>query len=110
MKITQLPLEKITPYERNPRNADAAVDAVAESIKAFGFRQPIVVDEAGIIIAGHARYFAAIRLGMEKVPVHVAKDLTPGPPERNAGSWPGGPPPGGGDRRPGACDRGGGRR
>ena len=42
MKITQLALEKITPYERNPRNADAAVDAVAESIKAFGFRQPIV--------------------------------------------------------------------
>lgn len=77
MKTTQVPIEKITPYDRNPKNADAAVDAVAASIKQFGFRQPIVVDAENVIVAGHARYFAAIKLGFEQVPVHVAKDLTP---------------------------------
>lgn len=77
MKTALTPIEKITPYDRNPRNTEAAVDAVAESIRQFGFRQPIVVDAENVIIAGHARYFAAIRLGIDKVPVHVAKDLTP---------------------------------
>ena len=77
MKIAIVPLEKLVPYEKNPRNSDAAVDAVAESIREFGFRQPIVVDDQNVIIAGHARYFAAIRLGLEKVPVHVAQELTP---------------------------------
>ncbi len=76
MKTTLSPIESIIPYDRNPRNSDAAVDAVAESIKQFGFRQPIVVDQNNVIIAGHARYFAAVRLGIDKVPVHVAKDLT----------------------------------
>jgi DNA modification methylase len=61
----------------NPRQNDAAVDAVAESIRQFGFRQPIVVDEEGVIVCGHTRYKAALKLGLEKVPVHVAKDLTP---------------------------------
>ena len=77
MKIAQIPIEKITPFDRNPRNCEAAVEAVAESIKAFGFRQPIVVDENQVIIAGHARYFAAIRLGLDKIPVHEARELTP---------------------------------
>jgi DNA modification methylase len=53
------------------------VDAVAASIREFGFRQPIVVDAEGVIICGHTRYKAALKLGLEKVPVHVAKDLTP---------------------------------
>jgi ParB-like chromosome segregation protein Spo0J len=76
LKINIVALESVTPYEKNPRNSDAAVDAVAESIREFGFRQPIVVDEQNVIVCGHARYFAAIRLGLDKVPVHVAKDLT----------------------------------
>jgi DNA modification methylase len=53
------------------------VDAVAASIHEFGFRQPIVVDADGVIIVGHVRYLAALKLGLKKVPVHVAKDLTP---------------------------------
>jgi hypothetical protein len=53
------------------------VDAVAGSIREFGFRQPIVVDEEGFIIVGHTRYKAASKLGMTPVPVHVAKGLSP---------------------------------
>src|SRR5713226_7826471 len=77
MLVEMRPIASIRPYENNPRLNDAAVDAVAASIKAFGFRQPIVVDENGVIICGHTRYKAALKLGLEKVPVHVAKDLTP---------------------------------
>jgi site-specific DNA-methyltransferase (adenine-specific) len=61
----------------DPRQNDAGVDAVTASIQEFGFRQPIVVDEDGVIIVGHARYKAALKLGMEEVPVHVAVGLTP---------------------------------
>jgi hypothetical protein len=71
------PLGSIRPYENNPRINDAAVDAVAASIRAFGFRQPIVVDEEGIIIVGHTRYKAALKLGLKEVPVHVAVGLSP---------------------------------
>jgi site-specific DNA-methyltransferase (adenine-specific) len=53
------------------------VDAVATSIKEFGFRQPIVVDEEGVIIVGHTRHKAALKLGLETVPVHVAVGLSP---------------------------------
>jgi len=67
----------IKPYPGNPRLNDSAVDAVAASIREFVFRQPIVVDTNGVIICGHTRYMAAIKLGLDKVPVHVAKDLTP---------------------------------
>ncbi|MEX1229489.1 MAG: ParB N-terminal domain-containing protein [Planctomycetaceae bacterium] len=77
MKIELWPLARITPYERNPRINDGAVDAVARSLQEFGFRQPIVVDTDGVIIVGHTRYKAAQKLGLDKVPVHVAKDLTP---------------------------------
>jgi DNA modification methylase len=56
---------------------DDAVDMVAQSIREFGFRQPIVVDANGVIICGHTRYKAALKLGLEQVPVHVATDLTP---------------------------------
>ncbi len=77
MRIQYRKLSSVKPYERNPRINDAAVDAVAASIQEFGFRQPIVVDEDGVIIAGHTRFKAAQQLGLEKVPVHVAKDLTP---------------------------------
>ena len=78
MKIEQRKTSDITPYENNPRHNDAAVEAVAASIKEFGFRQPIVVDEDGVIIVGHTRWKAAQKLGLEKIPVHVARDLTPG--------------------------------
>ncbi|MEZ6233428.1 MAG: DNA modification methylase [Phycisphaerales bacterium] len=77
MKIEIRPLADITPYEKNPRHNDSAVDAVAASLREFGFRQPIVVDEAGVIVCGHTRWKAAQKLGLAKVPVHVAKDLTP---------------------------------
>jgi len=77
MKIELWKISDITPYSGNPRQNDVAVDAVAASIQKFGFRQPIVVDTAGVIIVGHTRYKAASKLGLQKVPVHVAKDLTP---------------------------------
>jgi DNA modification methylase len=77
MQVTLWPIERVKPYDRNPRQNDAAVDGVAASIREFGFRQPIVVDEAGVIIVGHTRWKAALKLGLKKVPVHVAKDLTP---------------------------------
>src|SRR5262245_60404255 len=76
MQIEERALDTIRPYDNNPRINDAAVDAVAASIQAFGFRQPIVVDEDGVIIVGNTRYKAALKLGLEKVPVHVAKGLT----------------------------------
>jgi DNA modification methylase len=77
MKIKLWKISDVTPYPGNPRLNDDAVDAVAASLKEFGFRQPIVVDGEGVIVCGHTRYKAAIKLGLEKVPVHVAKDLSP---------------------------------
>src|SRR5439155_13773349 len=77
MKVELRPITSIRPYENNPRINDQAVDAVAASIREFGFRQPIVIDEAGVIVVGHTRYKAALKLGLKKVPVIVAKDLTP---------------------------------
>ena len=77
MKIENVSIAKVIPYIRNPRKNENAVEKVASSIKEFGFRQPIVVDEESVIIAGHTRYESAKRLGMETVPVHVAKGLTP---------------------------------
>src|SRR5713226_7216945 len=77
MKIELWNISGIRPYANNPRVNDQAVDAVAASIKEFGFRQPIVIDAEGVIIVGHVRYLAALKLGLKKVPVHVAKDLTP---------------------------------
>ena len=77
MKIELRKLSEITPYPGNPRINEDAVDAVAASIRQFGFRQPIVVDAQGVIICGHTRYKAALKLGLEKVPVHIAADLTP---------------------------------
>lgn len=77
MKIEQWDIDRVRPYERNPRRNDKAVQAVAESIREFGFRQPIVVDGDGVIVVGHTRYKAALKLGLKTVPVHVAADLTP---------------------------------
>lgn len=77
MKIVEKKLSDITPYENNPRINDDAVPAVAESIKAFGWKQPIVIDSNNVIVAGHTRYKAAEKLGLAKVPCIVADDLTP---------------------------------
>jgi DNA modification methylase len=77
MNIEIRPIDQIKPYPGNPRQNDAAVDAVGASIKEFGFRQPIVVDGDGVIIVGHTRYKAALKLGLKQVPVHVARDMTP---------------------------------
>ena len=77
MKIVMRPLSDIRPYYANPRINDQAVDAVARSIREFGFRQPLVVDGDGVIIVGHTRYKAALKLGLQVVPVHVAVGLTP---------------------------------
>lgn len=76
MKIIELATESLVPYENNPRNNDQAVDAVAASIKEFGFKVPIIIDEYGLIIAGHTRLKAAKKLGLETVPCIRADDLT----------------------------------
>lgn len=77
MKVEAKSIDEIKPYENNPRDNDDAVDAVANSIKEFGWQQPIVVDNEGVIIAGHTRYKAAQKLGLKHVPVVVADNLTP---------------------------------
>lgn len=78
MEVTIWPVAKIIPYARNARKlSDKSVDKVAASIKEFGWRQPIVVDKDGVIIAGHTRLLVAHKLCMEQVPVHVAQNLTP---------------------------------
>ena len=76
MNIQLLELTQLTPYEKNPRNNEKAVDKVAESIKQFGFKVPIVIDKNNIIVAGHTRYKAAEQLKLTKVPCIVADDLT----------------------------------
>jgi len=77
MKVQLVPITSIRPYDKNPRLNDHAVDAVANSIREFGFRQPIVLDKKGVIVVGHTRYKAALKLGLKEVPVHVARGLTP---------------------------------
>ena len=76
MNIEYWNIGDVTPYENNPRINDGAVDATANSIKQFGWKQPIVVDKDGVIIVGHTRLKAAKKLGIEQVPVLVAKDLS----------------------------------
>ena len=76
MQLTRKKLSEITPYERNPRKNDQAVDAVAESIRQCGYVAPIIVDEDGIILAGHTRYKALKKLGMEDAEVVVREGLT----------------------------------
>ena len=77
MIVEMRKIADIKPYPQNPRLNDHAVAAVAASIREFGFRQPLVVDEDNVIIAGDTRYKAALQLGLSLVPVHVARGLTP---------------------------------
>ena len=76
MTIKEIKTSELIPYENNPRNNDAAVDPVANSIRLFGFKVPIVIDKHNVIVAGHTRWKAAQKLGLEKVPCIVADDLT----------------------------------
>lgn len=76
MNVTEMKLADIKPYKKNPRENKDAVKMVADSIKAFGFNQPIVVDEDGVIVVGHTRYLASKKLKLETVPVYVLKGLT----------------------------------
>lgn len=76
MNIVEKRIEDLRPYENNPRKNDNAVPYVAESIKRYGFKVPIVIDKEGVIVAGHTRYLASIELGLETVPCIVADDLT----------------------------------
>lgn len=69
-------VDELIPYVNNPRDNSGAVDAVASSIKNFGFKVPIVVDKGNEIVTGHTRLLAAKKLGMEKVPVIIADDLS----------------------------------
>ena len=76
MKIKNTDIKDIKPYDKNPRNNANSIDKVADSIAEFGFRQPIVVDEDMIVLAGHTRLLASKQLGLKKVPVHIAEGLT----------------------------------
>lgn len=78
LKLIDIQLCDLKPYENNPRLNDEAVDGVAESIRQFGYRSPIIIDnmENKQIIAGHTRYKALQKLGFEKVQCIVADDLT----------------------------------
>ena len=75
MKVVEVNVDKLTPYAMNPRFNDSAVDAVANSIRDFGFKVPIVADKNGVIVAGHTRLKAAKKLGLKTVPVVYADDL-----------------------------------
>jgi ParB family transcriptional regulator, chromosome partitioning protein len=76
VKVEIIDIDKLIPYARNPRKNDAAITKVSASIKEFGFKQPIVVDSDMVIVAGHTRYEASKKLGLEQVPVVIADDLT----------------------------------
>lgn len=75
MKIIDVNISDLIPYENNPRNNEAAVDKVAESIKQFGFKVPVIIDKDNVIVAGHTRVKAAEKLGIETVPCIQATDL-----------------------------------
>lgn len=76
MEIKMIKVEEIKPYEKNPRMNDGAVKLVANSIKNFGFKVPIIIDKNGVIVAGHTRYKASQELGLKEVPCIIADDLT----------------------------------
>ncbi len=76
MDVLNVNIAEIKPYENNPRNNDNAVDKVAESIKLFGFRIPVVLDKNNVIVCGHTRYKASQKLGLKELPCTYAKDLS----------------------------------
>lgn len=76
MKIINIDIDRIIPYEKNPRRNDDAVDAVAESIRQCGYRAKIIVDENMVVLAGHTRLKALKKLGMQMCEVQVEDDLS----------------------------------
>ena len=76
MKVEEMKLSDLKPYEKNPRKNDRAVEPVANSIKEFGFRVPLVIDKDNVIVTGHTRYKAAKKLGLKTVPCIKADDLS----------------------------------
>ena len=76
MRITNIKIDNIIPYENNPRHNDEAVEYVKNSIQEFGFKVPIVIDKNNVIVTGHTRYKACRELGIEKIPCIRADDLT----------------------------------
>lgn len=75
MQVIEKSVSDLKMYEKNPRKNDSSVDAVAESIKEFGFKVPIVIDKNDVIVTGHTRYKACLKLGLKTVPCIVADDL-----------------------------------
>ncbi|WP_286154385.1 ParB N-terminal domain-containing protein [Thomasclavelia cocleata] len=76
IEVKMFKTSEIKPYKNNPRNNDDAVNPVMESIKQFGFKVPIVIDKNNVVVAGHTRLKAAIKLKLAEVPCIVADDLT----------------------------------
>ena len=78
IQIVYKNVTELVPYEKNPRKiSDEAINAVAESIQTFGFKNPILIDKNNVIVAGHTRRLASLKLGLESVPCVVCDDLTP---------------------------------
>ena len=77
MQVKDIAISELKEYENNPRKNDGAVEAVAESIKQFGFKVPCIVDRNNVIVCGHTRIKAAVSLGLSSVPCIIADDLTP---------------------------------
>src|SRR5258708_10825193 len=76
MQIIWMPINNIQPYEKNPRKNHRTVEKLMQSLKEYGWQQPIVVDTQNVIIVGHARWQAALKLGMTEVPVYCATELS----------------------------------
>lgn len=76
MDVVMLNIKEVHPYERNARKNDGAVDYVVNSIQSFGWRVPLLIDQNNVLIAGHTRFKAAKKLGIEMVPCVKVEDLT----------------------------------
>lgn len=76
IEVKMFKTSEIKPYKNNPRNNDDAVGPVMESIKQFGFKVPIIIDKNNVVVAGHTRLKAALKLELDKVPCIIADDLT----------------------------------
>lgn len=76
MKVVDLPVSEVKPYENNPRDNSRAVEYVKKSIEEFGFQQPLVLDKDKTIIVGHTRFLAAKEIGLDTVPCVIADNLT----------------------------------
>ena len=76
LQVEYLDIDSLIPYENNPRINENAVEKVADSIKEFGFKNPIIIDSDNVIVAGHTRMLSAKKLGLKEVPIIRVDDLT----------------------------------